>query len=128
MDCRQNNGSVKVVSPHHCPATTALRNCCLGKVTKHVLQSHKACATKSQSMCYKVTKHVLQSHKACATKSQSMCYKVTKHVLQSHKACATKSQSMCYKVTKHVLLSSNCLTEGVQWKTRRLQTVFNLLV
>ena len=28
MDCHQNNGSVKVVSPRHCPATCALRNCC----------------------------------------------------------------------------------------------------
>ena len=25
---RQNNGSVKAVSPRHCAATTALRNCC----------------------------------------------------------------------------------------------------
>ena len=28
MDRRQNNGSVKAVSPRHCPATCALRNCC----------------------------------------------------------------------------------------------------
>ena len=28
VDRRQNNGSVKAVSPHHCPATSALRNCC----------------------------------------------------------------------------------------------------
>ena len=28
MDRRQNNGSVKSVSPRHCPATCALRNCC----------------------------------------------------------------------------------------------------
>ena len=28
LDCRQNNGSVKMVSPRHCPATCALRNCC----------------------------------------------------------------------------------------------------
>ena len=27
MDHRQNNGSVKVVSPHHCAVTCALRNC-----------------------------------------------------------------------------------------------------
>ena len=27
VDCRQNNGSVKAVSPRHCPATCALRNC-----------------------------------------------------------------------------------------------------
>ena len=27
-DRRQNNGSVKAVSPRHCPATCALRNCC----------------------------------------------------------------------------------------------------
>ena len=26
--CCQNNGSIKAVSPHHCPATCALRNCC----------------------------------------------------------------------------------------------------
>ena len=38
VDRRQNNGSVKAVSPRHCPATCALRNCsfncCAG-------QSHK---------------------------------------------------------------------------------------
>ena len=28
VDRRQNNGSVKAVSPRHCPATSALRNCC----------------------------------------------------------------------------------------------------
>ena len=28
MDRRQNNGSVKAVSPRHCPATCALRSCC----------------------------------------------------------------------------------------------------
>ena len=28
VDCRQNNGSVKAVSPRHCPATCALCNCC----------------------------------------------------------------------------------------------------
>ena len=28
VDCRQNNGSVKAMSPRHCPATCALRNCC----------------------------------------------------------------------------------------------------
>ena len=27
MDRRQNNGSVKAVSPHHCAATSALRTC-----------------------------------------------------------------------------------------------------
>ena len=27
VDCRQNNGSVKVVSPRHCPATCAPCNC-----------------------------------------------------------------------------------------------------
>ena len=27
VDCCQNNGSVKAVSPRHCPATCALRNC-----------------------------------------------------------------------------------------------------
>ena len=38
VDHRQNNGSVKAVSPRHCPATCALRNCsfncCAGQVTK----------------------------------------------------------------------------------------------
>ena len=38
VDRRHNNGSVKAVSPRHCPATSALRNCrficCAG-------QSHK---------------------------------------------------------------------------------------
>ena len=38
MDCRQNNGSVKAVSPRHCPATSALRNCCFNC---HAGQSHK---------------------------------------------------------------------------------------
>ena len=28
VDRRQNNGSVKAVSPRHCPATSALCNCC----------------------------------------------------------------------------------------------------
>ena len=28
VDRRQNNGSVKAVSPRHCPATSALHNCC----------------------------------------------------------------------------------------------------
>ena len=28
VDRRQNNGSVKAVSPRHCPATSAPRNCC----------------------------------------------------------------------------------------------------
>ena len=35
VDRRQNNGSVKAVSPRHCPATCALRkcsfNCCAGQ-------------------------------------------------------------------------------------------------
>ena len=34
VDRRQNNGSVMVVSPCHCPATCALHNCCAGQVTK----------------------------------------------------------------------------------------------
>ena len=40
VDRRQNNGSVKAVSPRHCAATSALRNCCfnavLGRVTRTV--------------------------------------------------------------------------------------------
>ena len=28
VDRRQNNGSVKAVSPRHCPTTCALRDCC----------------------------------------------------------------------------------------------------
>ena len=32
VDRRQNNGSVKAVSPRHCPATSALRNCCFTAV------------------------------------------------------------------------------------------------
>ena len=35
VDRRQNNGSVKAVSPRHCAATSALRNCCFNG------QSHK---------------------------------------------------------------------------------------
>ena len=38
VDCRQNNGSVKAVSPRHCPATSALRNCCFNC---RAGQSHK---------------------------------------------------------------------------------------
>ena len=38
VDCRQNNGSVKAVSPRHCPATSALRNCCFNTVLG---QGHK---------------------------------------------------------------------------------------
>ena len=37
VDRRQNNRSVKAVSPRHCPATSALRNCCLTAVQ----DSHK---------------------------------------------------------------------------------------
>ena len=40
MDRRQNNGSVKVVSPRHCPATCALRNC-----------SFNCCAGQSLRQC-----------------------------------------------------------------------------
>ena len=38
MDRRQNNGSVKAVSTRHCPATSALRNCCFNC---RAGQSHK---------------------------------------------------------------------------------------
>ena len=38
MDRRQNNGSVKAVSPRHCAATSALRNCCFNC---RAGQSHK---------------------------------------------------------------------------------------
>ena len=38
VDRRQNNGSVKAVSPRHCPATCALRNCCFNRCAG---QSHK---------------------------------------------------------------------------------------
>ena len=38
MDRRQNNGSVKAVSPRHCPATSALRNRCFNC---RAGQSHK---------------------------------------------------------------------------------------
>ena len=38
VDRRQNNGSVKAVSPPHCPATCALRNCCFNCCAG---QSHK---------------------------------------------------------------------------------------
>ena len=38
MDRRQNNGSVKAVSPRHCPATSALRNC---SFNRRAGQSHK---------------------------------------------------------------------------------------
>ena len=38
VDRRQNNGSVKAVSPRHCAATSALRNCCFNC---RVGQSHK---------------------------------------------------------------------------------------
>ena len=38
MACCQNNGSVMAVSPHHCTATNALRNCCFNYLAG---QSHK---------------------------------------------------------------------------------------
>ena len=38
VDRRQNNGSVKAVSPRHCPATSAPRNCCF---SCRAGQSHK---------------------------------------------------------------------------------------
>ena len=38
VDRRQNNGRVKAVSPRHCPATSALRNCCFNCCAG---QSHK---------------------------------------------------------------------------------------
>ena len=38
VDRRQNNGSVKAVSPRHCPATSALRNCWFNR---RAGQSHK---------------------------------------------------------------------------------------
>ena len=38
MDRRQNNGSVKAVSPRHCPATSAPGNCCFNC---RAGQSHK---------------------------------------------------------------------------------------
>ena len=38
MDRRQNNGSVKAVSPRHFPATSALRSCCFNC---RAGQSHK---------------------------------------------------------------------------------------
>ena len=38
VDRRQNNGSVKAVSPRHCPATSAPRNCCFNC---RAGQSHK---------------------------------------------------------------------------------------
>ena len=38
VDCRQNNGSVKAVSPRHCTATSALCNCCFNY---HTGQSHR---------------------------------------------------------------------------------------
>ena len=41
VDRRQNNGSVKAVSPRHCPATCALRNCsfnlCAGQSLRQCL-------------------------------------------------------------------------------------------
>ena len=38
VDRRQNNGSVKAVSPRHCVATSVLRSCCLNCCAE---QSHK---------------------------------------------------------------------------------------
>ena len=38
VDRRQNNASVKAASPRHCPATSALRNCCFNC---RAGQSHK---------------------------------------------------------------------------------------
>ena len=38
VDRRQNNGSVKAVSPRHCVATSVPRNCCFNCCAGH---SHK---------------------------------------------------------------------------------------
>ena len=38
VDRRQNNGSVKAVSPRHCPATCALRNCSFNCCAGHTIQ------------------------------------------------------------------------------------------
>ena len=41
VDRRQNNGSVKAVSPRHCPAISALRNCCFN--CRAWAESHGQC-------------------------------------------------------------------------------------
>ena len=43
VDRRQNNGSVKAVSPRHCAAASVLRNCCFNCCAG---QSHK------DNVCY----------------------------------------------------------------------------
>ena len=49
MDRRQNNGSVKAVSPRHCPATCALRNCsfncCAGQESLRQCPLHRCWRT-----------------------------------------------------------------------------------
>ena len=49
VDCRQNNGSVKAVSPHHCPATCALHNyrfnCCAWAESQRQCPLHCCWAT-----------------------------------------------------------------------------------
>ena len=39
VDRRQNNGNVKTVSPRHCPATCALRNCCFNCLAWAVIKT-----------------------------------------------------------------------------------------
>ena len=62
VDCRQNNGSVKAVSPRHCAVTSALRNCCFNC---RAGQSHKynvhCTAVKEQSEAKEV--QILSRHK-----------------------------------------------------------------
>ena len=56
VDRRQNNGNVKAVSPRHCPATCALRNCSFNCVLDRV--------TKTMSIAPLLTKPVWPSGKA----------------------------------------------------------------
>ena len=43
VDCRQNNGSVKAVSPRHCAATCALLSCCFNCVLGQIRKDKVRC-------------------------------------------------------------------------------------
>ena len=49
VDRSQNNGSVKAVSPRHCPATCALRNCCFNYRAR--AESQRQCPQKHKTGC-----------------------------------------------------------------------------
>ena len=50
VDRRQNNGSVKAVSPRHCPATSALRNCCFNCRARQIHKDNVRCTAVDEQL------------------------------------------------------------------------------